>query len=962
MSPCDPTGSPVPHAVTDDTAASTWDRLSALYEQAMALPAGDRQAFAVAQTADVPALRDELLAMLDVAPPEVEFELERWARGESPSLTGTEVGAYRVLRPIGRGGMGEVYLAERVGGPFDQKVALKILRAGAAAPQAVARFARERRILARLAHPAVVPLLDGGVAPDGRPYLVLQYVDGRPITDAADAARLDVRARLRQFLHVCRAVQYAHARFIVHRDLKPSNILVTPEGDVRLLDFGIAKLLEPDPDEREGTTREWIGPMTPRHAAPEQWLGASPSPATDVWALGVLLYELLTGRVPFPTPEGPVAAANVRWDLPRASQVVQQTAGALTPAAVAEARATTSAALSRQLAGDLEAVLARALDPDPERRYDGASGLADDVQAWLDGRPVAARPDSRWYRARKFVARHRAAVLASAVALLAVVGGAAVSVWQAREARAAERQATAVAQFVSSILTDANSDAPDSRSDTRVVDLLEKAYADVSALGAPPDVRVRLLNLVADGLRSFGDADLFERAAGQAVREGDAGLPAGHPETLRARVLLATAQANAGRTPAGLQTVQAVLPVLEADEARYAEDLVRVLQVQGELLMNDAKYVEAAAVHARAVTLSERRLGPRHAETAKAMRNQAQALWFADQLPEAKALADRALERTLLAHAGQPAHPWIVRAHELVGGILGQMGDLDASIAQLQTALEKKTAQLGPTARGVGVSTHNFAGNLYRAGRLVEALEHNARAIAILERYVQPDALDLVNVTNVRALMLTMARRGAEARTWAERGLAATIRARGETHYEAFVYRAVIALGRGYAGDLATATREMDRVVADMRAAGDVFDAVLFSAGRLARVRGDRAGAIRLFDEAVALSKEAPAQARLRAQIRAERAAVAAVADPRAARAALEAALTALQAGYHVETPSHADVRIALARGLLADGRAADAAPHADAAVTLWAQLSPGSVWHRDALQVQTAVQAAHRR
>ncbi len=945
--------------MTHDTDASTWDRLSTLYEQALALPEEARHAFVVAHTADAPALRDELLEMLAVAPPEVEFELERWARGEGPSLVGTEVGAYRVLQPIGRGGMGEVYLAERIGGPFAQKVALKILRAGVAAPQAIARFGRERRILARLAHPAVVPLLDGGVAPDGRPYLVLQYVDGRPITEAADAARLDVRARLRQFLHVCRAVQYAHARFIVHRDLKPSNILVTPEGDVRLLDFGIAKLLEPDPDERDGTTREWIGPMTPRHAAPEQWLGAAPGPTTDVWALGILLYELLTGRVPFHTPDGPAAAAAARWDLPRASQVVLDTTSALAPAAIADARSTTPPALARLLAGDLEAVLARALDPDPDRRYDGASGIADDVQAWLDGRPVLARPNSRAYRARKFVARHRAAVAASAVAVVAVVGGAGVSVWQALEARAAERQATAVAQFVTGILTDANSDAPDSRSEARAVDLLEQAHTDVAALSAPPEIRVRLLNLVADGLRSFGSAERFEQAAAQAVREGDAGLPPGDPQTLRARVLLATAQANAGKTREGDATVRAALPLLEANEARHAEDLVRLLQVDGELRMNDAKYVDAAAVHGRAVALAERWLGPTHAETAKAMRNQAQALWFADQLPEARALADRALERTLQAHAAQPAHPWIVRAHELVGGILGEMGDVDASIAQLQTALAKKTEQLGPTARGVGVSTHNFAGNLYRAGRLVEALEHNARAIAVLERYVQPDALDLVNVTNTRALMLAMARRGAEAAQWAERGLAATTRARGATSYEAFAFRAVIALGRGYAGDLVTATRDMDRVVADMRAAGEVFDAVLFSAGRLARVRGDGAAALALFDEAVALSKDAPAQARLRAQIRAERAAVAASGNPRAARPALDAALRELQGLYGVETPSHADVRAALARALLAEGRAAEASPHVDAAVALWQALNPDSRWHREALALQAQVRTA---
>jgi serine/threonine-protein kinase len=348
------------------------------------------------------------------------------------------VGRWRLGAELGRGGMGVVYRAERDDGLFRQTAAVKLLTRGPEHAGLVRRFEAERQILATLAHPNVARLLDGGVADDGRPYLVMEYVDGLPVTRHCDERRLGVDARLRLFADACRAVAHAHARLVVHRDLKPANILVDRDGRVKLLDFGIAKLLGgPPPGAAPGDggpdaapvpnaeTRAGQHPMTPAYASPEQVRGAPATTATDVYGLGLVLYELLCGR-PAQRPAGgsydEVARAVLTDEPARPSAAPAGAAGdAPDPAAVAAARGTTPARLARRLRGDLDAVVLRALAKDPARRYASADALAADVERHLAGLPVAARGDRPLYVAGTFVRRHRAGVAAAAafVALLA---------------------------------------------------------------------------------------------------------------------------------------------------------------------------------------------------------------------------------------------------------------------------------------------------------------------------------------------------------------------------------------------------------------------------------------------------------------------------------------------------------------------------------------------------------------
>jgi serine/threonine-protein kinase len=341
-----------------------------------------------------------------------------------------------VIRELGHGGMGRVFLAERVDGAYEQRVALKLTRSGSGNPQVLReRFLFERQVLARLQHPNIARLLDGGVTDDGTPYIVMEHVAGEVITTWADARCLSLRARLELFLATADAVHYANRNLIVHRDLKPSNILVTEDGAVRLLDFGVAKLLE---EIATGSTPETMTGMlmiTPEYAAPEQIDGGDVSFATDVYALGVVLYELLTGRLPVEITRRSIQdlLRTSRIEAPAPSATVA-THSAERSTEVARQRKTDPPALARQLRGDLDAIVLKALRKEPERRYVHAGEMAEDVERFLGGYPVRARPDSRSYRARKFVRRHAVLVGASGLLAVSLLAGAVATLWQARAA------------------------------------------------------------------------------------------------------------------------------------------------------------------------------------------------------------------------------------------------------------------------------------------------------------------------------------------------------------------------------------------------------------------------------------------------------------------------------------------------------------------------------------------------
>lgn len=424
----------------------SWREVSSYLDQLLLLPENERATWVESFRAENPGLADRLQEFLQRhrVLAEAQF-LER--SPVEPSLAGQKIGAYTLISPVGQGGMGRVFLAERSDGRFKRRVAVKFLHFSVAGQGGTERFKREGRILGQLAHPNIAELIDAGVTANGEPFLVLEYVEGEPVDGYCDHHRLEVDARIRLFLDVLSAVAHAHASLIVHRDLKPSNVLVTADGKAKLLDFGIAKLLADDAEVGYAAqlTAEGGAALTPQFAAPEQITGGVVTTATDIYALGVLLYLLLTGQHP---AAGTHSAAQlfkaiVEIEPPRASHAV-----ALADTKVAEARGTTIERLRRLLRQDLDTIISKALKKDSQQRYSSVTAFADDLQHYLRHEPIRARPDTMGYRAAKFLRRNRTVVALTTTGIVLVIGSLVTGLLVAnQERKVAERRFAQVRQL-----------------------------------------------------------------------------------------------------------------------------------------------------------------------------------------------------------------------------------------------------------------------------------------------------------------------------------------------------------------------------------------------------------------------------------------------------------------------------------------------------------------------------------
>jgi serine/threonine protein kinase len=419
-------------------------RLRELFEAALRQPAGQRSAWLLEACQGDHQLYAETEKLLRAdALAEEGFTLEPRVDSPEPRVESRRIGQYEVLRELGRGGMGVVYLAKRADNVFSKPVAIKVLRAGTLDTEMRRRFDQEREIVARLDHPNIARLLDGGTTDHGLPYSVIEYVDGQPIDVYCDERRLDVSVRVTLLQTVCSAVQYAHQHLVVHRDLKPSNILVTPAGTVKLLDFGIAKVLHPESDETRVRETAGFRPLTLAYASPEQVKGLPVSTGSDVYSLGVILYELLTHQRPHAmagTLPHQLIQAICDDEPPPPSLAVH-----LAPGGSKDIPEGNPARLRRRLSGELDTIVMMALRKEPARRYNSVEKFSEDLGRHLSGLPVLAEADSALYRARKFVGRHRVGVAASVLVLLSMAAAVVGTSWQARvaqqERQRAEQQA-----------------------------------------------------------------------------------------------------------------------------------------------------------------------------------------------------------------------------------------------------------------------------------------------------------------------------------------------------------------------------------------------------------------------------------------------------------------------------------------------------------------------------------------
>ncbi len=619
----------------------------------------------------------------------VEVEPETAAR---PSAAPTAIGPYRLVEVLGEGGMGTVYLAERADGAFVQRVAIKVVKGGLVGPSIERRFQQERQILARLEHPAVARLLDGGTTPEGLPYLVMEYVDGEPIDVYCDRHRLSIAARLELFRKVCAGVQMAHRNLVVHRDLKPSNILVTEDGP-KLLDFGISKLLVGD-EAVAGAEFTRLGHrvLTPEYASPEQVREEPITTAVDVYALGLLLHRVLTGDRPYDLPSGrgeELRKAVCDSVAERPSATVARLLKGNTTAieANAVARASDPKRLRRALAGDLDHIVSKALRKEPNQRYPSVELFAADIECHLKGLPVQARRGGFRYRAGRFVGRHRAIVVATLVAILALAVG---LVGQAREARRANREALASAQVVEFLTELFNASNPYETLDTITLrDVLHRATERIRGeLEDQPLVQARLMSILG---RTYHNTGQFEDA-----------LP------LRRAVL---ERRMATLTPGDSEIATATL------------DLADNLRVLG-------RADEAMPYYEQALELRQQQFGADSLETAEVLNNKALALTRNADPSQAEALLLRVLE---IRRAKLGGDYLVAQTLHNLARVASRLGAYDRAEALGEEALSIKAEVLPPNHPSTGRSLLMLSQVVWKRDDYAGAEEHLRRAIDILQ-------------------------------------------------------------------------------------------------------------------------------------------------------------------------------------------------------------------------------------
>ncbi len=573
---------------TPDWTPSRLARVKELFEEALDAAPADLAAFLEAAAPTDDALRGEVRALL-TAHRQTGATLQAPISQEALSAlrdrsdrSGSEVGSYRVVRQIGVGGMGVVYEGIRADAEFDKRVAIKFLRRGVESDLAIRRFRYERQILANLSHPHIGALLDGGVSDDGQPYFVMEHVQGRPITEWCDAGTESLRGRLLVFLQVCRAVQHAHQQLVVHRDLKPGNILVTDEGTVKLLDFGIAKLLrEADGTDQLPATQGGARVFTPEYASPEQVRGLPVGVASDVYALGVLLFELVTGRRPFNLHGKLIAEIEqivCATPPPRPSEVLGTDRWR-------QVAARSASAFRRRVAGDLEAILLVALSKQPERRYGSVDAMAHDIEALLDDRRVHARPDGWGYRTRTLLRRRPIESIATVLLLCSLLGGMVLST---RQAQAADRQrdrATAVTDFFAVMLA-----APDPARLGRAVtmrEVLDSAAMRADSLDSRPELATEVREVIGDTYRRLGQYEAALLQYDRAVRLRRGLAPGGDLAT----GTLLSKVSGTYEVMGAYATADSVLQIADALIQRHAgrDDLSRASVLDSRARLGEAK-------------------------------------------------------------------------------------------------------------------------------------------------------------------------------------------------------------------------------------------------------------------------------------------------------------------------------------------------------------------------------------
>jgi non-specific serine/threonine protein kinase/serine/threonine-protein kinase len=819
-------------------------QVDAFFDRMLDLPDAQRLARLASETAD-PVVRAEVESLLRASQAAGDFLLRGPLTSDSEPgdvAVGTQLGVWRITARIGRGGMGEVFEARRTTGDFEQRAAIKILQRQALAE--LERFQVERRILARLEHASIARLLDGGAMPDGRPYMVMDYVAGRQITDYCNLVSASLEERLRLFVQVCDAVAYAHTHLIVHRDLKPSNILVTADGQVKLLDFGVAKLL--GPDESPVTVAANV-PMTPLWAAPEQLLGKPVTTATDTFALGLLLFQLLTGTHAWPGSSTPIAQAArtmLNRAAPRASDV----------AAARERDGADPLVPPARIVGDLDAIVAKALREEPPQRYATVAALKLDVERFLRGEPVEARAGAKLYVLGRTLRRHRLAVAALSVVLLSLTVGFGVAEWQARRAAlerdiakrdAAREEAVrySLTRLFRAAITDQGSKPATAKN---MID--SSAQRVLSEYRDQPRLAGQLVLTLADLYGALEDVE----GAGTLLEGFLADAVSADPAVIAdARQKLANIEFLRGKVPHSSELLAQAEKFWATAPQAYREERLEGLGIRAKIQRAQGDIDGAIRTSRSAIAQRIALSGRNDRETALLYNSLAITLMSANQLEDALAAYRDTMDIYRTIGLGDGLDAQIILAN--IGTLELRTGHLDAAESQLKSAFERERQLAGDSAA--------VAAAMGYYGRVLYIRHENADAVNVLKKAAEL-AAKYAGAASPVALQNSMFLGEAQAASGDVAAARATLSAARDTAFAQYGPEHILSLRArlAFAGQASEARTDLPAIVAALRKSGKAAESYLARAlqdlgmGQLSS--GDRSAAVASLRESVALREK----------------------------------------------------------------------------------------------------------
>jgi serine/threonine protein kinase/tetratricopeptide (TPR) repeat protein len=827
-----------------DIDARHWAELNRLLGEALEQPASQRahwiETLAPAFDAHKPSLRDllsraaavETADFLD-ALPRLDIEVEEPAADERTEQPGDLVGPYRLVRELGGGGMGTVWLAQRPDGLINRPVALKLPHGAWKRTMLAERMAREREILATLNHPNIARLYDAGLTAAGQPYLALEYVAGHPIDAYCRDQQLGPKACLELFAQVANAVAYAHGKLVIHRDLKPANILVTAEGEVRLLDFGIAKLLDDRPAKATQLTELSGRALTPDYASPEQILGEPLTIASDVYSLGVILYELLSGTRPYKLKRdsrGALEDAIVSTEPPL-------------PSAVADPQR------RRALQGDLDTIVTKALKKDPQERYATVHALLEDIRRHLSARPVLAQPDSARYRFAKFVLRNKLAVATTAAISVALIGGSSLIAWQASVATAERKRAEDVKEFIASVFREADP----TRGAGEVLsaaELLGQAENRLKTAGGDPALTLELLTIISESLFGLQQNAEAARVATDALQlQSTSGV---RDVLLKARLHLVLSQAYEylGRNDDAHAELQRSYTELARSERTNDPLSVQIKLHEAALGLAMSDYEAAERAANEAIASASTIAGARSVEVATAMQLLSQAYIFTKRGPLAVERSKQAFDLMLQLYAGDLTHPKVMDSAMYYSQALAFVGDFDEAAAVIHTATENAIRVFGRDNRMVGELYSRAVPPDLERGALRAAVENARGAIEIYLSEAEPGTGSHAYLARLLGHSLLAARAGTQAVTALEEAVrlsTATGSAQAALHA-----RASLGMALGFVGRTAEGEKQLQTTLAESEPASRQHHQALRHLGTIARLQGRSADAVRWLEQAIA--------------------------------------------------------------------------------------------------------------